>query len=196
MYKIKPSLLESYRLIRDGEFEKDINEFHDQIKGIFKPTDKMQFGTLVHHYLETGNPEKGELKLFDKEVEQLHELRNESKAFMNEVRFTFNLDCFLVSCAIDRVSGLMGEEIKTGSRYYGVDFYENSVQWKLYCMGLNLHIFKYTHIQYNSVRPYNFNINRPEFFPYPGMYGEVLMLCHNFLEYCRLNELEKYIKIK
>lgn len=195
MFRLKPSYLESFRIIRDGIFEKDPEEFHKQIRGEFEENEAMKFGSLVHYFLETGNHEKDNLKLYNEEILQLSPIYNMNKDRLKEVKATYKLnDNITISYVVDAVDGIAGFEFKTGKRFYGVDFYNDSIQWKCYCLGLDLKIFNYLHIQYGIKRPYQFTTNEMQFFPNENTRDEVERLCYDFIEYCYWNNLENYIQ--
>jgi hypothetical protein len=199
MYKIKPSLLESWRILKDEIFEKDVTDFIKQIKGEFKPTKKMEMGTLIHSYLDDETTEmeteSGILSLQDKEIDQLYEIKKKIGFWFSEVPNRFNISSdILISCIIDKLFCNKGAEIKTGIRFRGVDFYDKSLQWKCYSMGFNLDEFTYYHISIlGTNRPYNFILNQCTFYPYKEMERDVISESYHFIDWCKLNNLEKYI---
>jgi hypothetical protein len=147
MYKIHPSLLEDFRIMRAEIFEKQVADFIARVKGEFIPSRAMEIGTLIHQFLESGVTQLGEIKLMDEEIRQLDFIKDEIGYWISEVPFTLKLtDEILISGRVDKVCGINGAEIKTGSRFWGVDFYENSIQWRCYCLGLDLKRFTYFHI--------------------------------------------------
>ena len=102
---------------------------------------------------------------------------------------------FAKACGIgDSLKGFMGIEYKTGARFWGVDLYESSVQWKLYCHALSLKQFNYIHIQIGGTKhPYYFTIREFSFYPYREMRNDIINLANEFIEFFILNNLESYI---
>lgn len=197
MYKLKPSLLESFRIYQSGIFDKPIEDIINSVKGIRKPTDKMNYGSLVHQYLE-----KGEDKIeFQDKIYQLQELEKQQLSdimfddIAKEVSFRFNLNNdILISGKIDGMIGNTGIEYKTSSYPLKIDFYDNSIQWKLYCKALNLQRFVYFHIQIIGTKsPYRFIIKGFSFYPYLGINQDIENLCYEFIDFCKTNNLESFI---
>ncbi len=200
MYKIKPSLIEDYRIVRDEVFEKDPLELISRIKGEGVATYKMSIGTLIHAYLEKEQTEletqEGLITLSVNEQVQLQDIKSIMGTWISEVRFTYNLTPdILVSGVIDKILGVLGGEVKTGARFYGVDFYDNSLQWKLYCEALGLKMFTYYHILISGTNERTFKLSEMTFYPYKGMKDQVISECYSFINWCKLNNLEKYITV-
>jgi len=191
MYKIKPSLLDDFGVYKSGKFEKPLEDVINKIKGVFIPTKQMAIGKIIHKYLETGK----DAELEKEEIVQLSPLRNFNITCMNEVRFKSQLtNDIVISGVLDSLKGFMGIEYKTGARFWGVDLYESSVQWKLYCHALSLKQFNYIHIQIGGTKhPYYFTIREFSFYPYREMRNDIINLANEFIEFCILNNLESYI---
>lgn len=196
MYKLKPSLLESYRIYKADIFNKELDELISEIKDERKPDYKMSFGSLIHRYLESGKTSISvDFKLKDEEISQLKPIYEINKTYLREVRFKYSLiNDILISGIIDSVYGTQGIEYKTGNRFYGVDFYENSIQWKIYCDALNLNKFTYIHIQIKGTnRPYLFEIRDFSFYYNQNMKNEILSISNEFIEFCKIQNIENYI---
>jgi hypothetical protein len=191
--------LEDYRIFKYQIFHKEVEDVIAGIKREKKMTPQMTLGKLIHQYLETGNKEvifEGKKYfLHDKEIEALQPLYLALKNCTLELKFREQLtDDIMISGVADSVYGIIGNEVKTGKKFYGVDFYSNSVQWKLYSLCLNLRIFTYIHIEIaGTYPPHSLTIQDLELFPYPGMKDEIISDCHEFIDFCKFHNLIPYI---
>lgn len=183
--------------MRADVFEKEPADLIAKIKGEYKPTAAMSIGTLIHAFLEKGTIElktpEGLISLSEDQQLQLMNINFTIGNYISEVRFTYNLTSdIVVSGIIDKILGVLGAEVKTGARFYGVDFYDKSLQWKLYCEALGLQKFTYFHIQ---VTEKNYHLSEMSFYPYKGMRDELISEANSFIKWCKLNNLDKYIEI-
>lgn len=200
MLVLKPSLMENYRIFKKGMFNKTEEEVINDIKGVRRYNAQMSIGSLIHGFLDNGETQlivDGKLySLRQEEIDQLEPLRRSLKLCTREMKFIEPLDDqIIISGRADSVYGLIGNEVKTGKRFYGYDFYENSIQWKLYCLQMNLQLFTYIHIQIlTTYQPHKFEIQDFELFPYPGMREEVLSDCYDFIRFCEIHNLISYLK--
>lgn len=194
MYKISPSLLDKFSSIRAGLFDKPVEELIAYIKGEGITTDQMQFGTKVHKYFETG-----ESLLHPKEIEQLKPFYELNKNYPKEIRARVELfPEIIISFVADQLIGNIVHEFKTGERFWGVDLYDNSPQWKVYCLGFESPMVVYHHFQYTRYANNDyasFNYSRFSFMAYSGMKDEIKRLIDDFIDFVQLNNLEKYILI-
>jgi hypothetical protein len=199
MYIIKPSILEDFRIYKYQIFPKELKDVIEGIKGERKPSPQMNMGKLIHHYLETGQTEivfEGKkYSLHDKEVDILYPLYHDLQLCIREMRFRSQLtDDILISGRADAVYGRIGIEVKTGARFYGMDFYTNSDQWKLYSLGLDLSMLTYIHIEIGGTYPpHILTMQDFDLYPYPGMKDEVIGNCYEFIKFCEFHNLIPYI---
>lgn len=192
MYKIKPTVLDSYRIYKDEIFDKSFDDLVKSIKGEVEQNESMLIGSEVHKYFETGKA-----NLMEEELNQLKEISALLPLGSNEVKFQEETNGYLFSVVIDRMGGLVAHDFKVTKRFYGVDFYENSLQWKIYLLVSGCKKFTYHIIKRNDVRPYNFQYLEPfSFYPYPNMESEIMEYCNEFVEFCKENNLEEYILIE
>jgi len=189
-------MVDDFRIYQAGLFEKDPADLIASIKGERKPTYAMNIGTLIHAYFEKGTKEIDGDKLKPEEIAQLDLVKTQiGDAWIHELFFRELLtEDILISAKVDQVAGIIGSEIKTGGRFYGVDFYADSVQWKIYSEMLGLQRFDYFHIQYNQKRPYTFKLSSFSFYRYPGMREEITRICQDFITWVDSNGLIKYLE--
>ena len=199
MYIIKPSILEDFRIYKYQIFPKELKEVIEGIKGERKPSPQMNMGKLIHHYLETGKTDvvfDGKTySLHDKEVDLLYPLYCDLQLCIREMGFREQLtDDILISGRVDAVYARIGIEVKTGARFYGMDFYANSNQWKLYSLGLGLDMLTYIHIEIGGTYPpHSLTMKDFDLYPYPGMRDQVIGDCYEFINFCEFHNLIPYI---
>jgi len=98
---------------------------------------------------------------------------------------------------IDMIHGNVIEDIKVSGRFWGVDFYEQSVQWKMYLMAMDSPIFRYHIFQKRGKkRPIKFNYHNFELFRYAGMEQEVYTLAKELIQFCETEGISNSIKDK
>jgi hypothetical protein len=191
MYKIKPTLIDSYRVYKYEIFEKSLEDILKQIRGEYEPKEAMQLGTEIHRYFETGTAD-----LMPEELQQLEGISAQIQPGINEVSILHTIEGITFDIRVDRLSGLLLHEFKTGSHFHGVDFYDSSIQWKVYLLATGAEEMVYHIITYNSVRPYKFKYHTPfSFYPYKNMEKEVMELAYEFIDFCRNHNVENYIRI-
>lgn len=189
MYKIKPSILESYRIFKLEIFEKSLEDFIKGVKGERERSPEMDFGSKVHKYLEDFT----EFDFMPEELEQLSEIKSQMPLGVAEVKSNYNLNGVNFSFVIDLLSGIEVHEYKIGN-FWGVDSYDNSLQWKIYLLATGAKSATYHIISYNDVRPYKFKYHKPfTFYPYPEMESDVMFYVNDFIEFCKIHGLESYI---
>ena len=196
MWLIHPSRLESYRVFKNETYETTTEEFLNQIKGLSPPTPGMKIGTAIHRIIE--DPYCEYAKDFDEsEVEQLKDISLQIPQGVSELKVTLRIEDIQFSMAIDRMVGAQVHEIKTGQRFQGVDYYDASVQWRLYLLGSGGQSATYHCITYGQGKPVKFKYHQPfTFLPYPRMAKEVLDLSRDFIEFCKYHGVEDFIKTK
>lgn len=190
MYKIKPSLLDSYRIFKLEIFDKSLEDMIKQIKGEDEPSDAMSFGSEVHKYFELG-----ECDLQPEEINQLQIISSKIPQGINELKFRQEYNGILFSVVIDRIAGNEVHEFKTSKSFKGVDFYSESLQWQIYSMLTNCDKFTYHVLTYNDVRPYKIKYHEPfSFYPYVGMTKNIFDWVYEFIDFCEYHNLIEYIK--
>jgi hypothetical protein len=194
MYKVSPSLIDKFLSIRAGLFDKPVDELIAYIKGEGVTSKQMSFGTEVHKFIETGNAE-----LFDIEKEQLQPFYEMYKSFPKEIRTRVELfPGITMSLVADQLVGNVVHEFKTGDRFWGVDMYDRSIQWKIYCQVFEAPKVVYHHFQYNKSQPDKpaiFSYCTFSFFAYPKMKEDIKYSVDDFINFVIINGLEKYITI-
>lgn len=196
MWKIKPSQLESYRLFKVDKFDKTKEQFIEDLTTL-KESESMRFGSEIHKFLELGESDYFE----DGEIEQLTGFRSLMPDGIHEVKFDHQINDLYFSMVIDMVFGNQAHEYKTSSRFWGVDFFQDSIQWKAYLMASGLSSMTYHCITYykgeNGInRPCKFTYHKPfTFYPYPEMQNDVLDLSYEFVDFCKENEIKHIIEL-
>lgn len=206
MYKISPSILESFRVFKLEIYDTSVEDMINQIAGEFKPTPSMAFGTAVHQFLanpetvrviQGNNPNIPQDFLYKEEVDQLKEIAKTIPQGINEIFHSITLNGVRYNMYIDRMVGNFIREIKTASSFYGIDGYEASVQWKIYALATGAKRVYYDVIIKSTNRPYKLKRIDPFYFePYQGMQEEIEYLTQNFIDFCKFYNIEEHIKIK
>jgi len=195
MYKVTPSLLDKFRTTRAGLFDKPIEELISYIKGEFIPSPEMEFGTSIHRYFETGN----EALLHEKEIEQLRPFYKIHSSFPKEIANKIELlPGIIVSSKADELIGHILHEFKTGQRFWGVNMYDSSIQWKVYCLLFESPKIVYHHFAYYKPiyqKWANFSYRRFSFYAYVSMERDIKDIIDDFIEFVKVQGLEKYITI-
>ena len=193
MYKVSPSMLESFRVFKNEIYDTTVEQMIATIKGEFKTTPQMQFGTEVHKFFE----DMSTSNLMLEELEQLAEIALLIPQGVNEVYQSIELHGVRFNMIFDRMIGKELREFKVGSRFSGVDYFENSVQWKLYLLGSGCDKITYDVITHTEARPVKFKYIQPfSFYPYTGMEDDVMDLVHEFIEFCVHHKVDNYIQYK
>lgn len=182
-------MLESYRIFKLEIFEKSLEDFIKEVKGEREPSPEMDFGSKVHKYLENFD----ESDFMPEELVQLAEIKNSLPLGVAEVKANINIDNVNFSFVIDLLSGNEVHEYKTGD-FRGVDYYDSSLQWKIYLLVTEAKSATYHIISRNDTRPYKFKYHKPfKFYPYAGMKEDVMFYVNDFIEFCKIHKLESYI---
>lgn len=193
-YRLSPSKIDSFRLFAIEKFSKTKEEFiNDLVAGVEK-TPAMRFGSEVHKFIEVGeSPE-----LMDEEKQFLQPYYENWKHKTKEEWLEFELfDGCGILCRTDMIDGNMVEDLKVSGRFWGVDFYEQSVQWKVYLMGLGLPAFRYHIFQKRGTkRPHSFKYHSFDFYAYTGMDKEVIHWAKGLIEFCEWNGITDVISDK
>ena len=185
MLKIKPSQLDSYRIFKLEIYDKSVEDMLKDIRGEFEPSPAMEFGSQVHKFLETGKADLDEY-----ELSQLRTFDELIPKGINELKFQEEVNGYLFSVVIDRIVGKEGIEFKTSKQFHGVDFYNNSLQWKIYSMLAGFDKFTYHIFTYNDVRPYTIRYHSPfSFYSYKNMDREIFQWVDEFVDFCKLHKI-------
>lgn len=205
MYKISPSTLESYRVFKLDLYDESLESFINKIKGEFKPTPQMAFGKTVHRYLEDPQlisivpdnyTENMDGLLMISEVNQLEQIALSLPQGVNEMYHSEVIDGIKFNMVFDRIIGKEIREVKISSRFNGVDYYESSVQWKLYLLGSGCNKITYDIITHTEARPVKFKYIKPfSFIPYQNMQKDVIELANEFIDFCRYYNLVEKITV-
>jgi len=194
MYKVSPSLLDSYRSVLGlTQFEKSPDELIEQIKGVKFTSHAMQFGTDVHEFIEKGESDK----LFEEEKQQLIDFSNIFKFAVKEYKVRSQLtDEITLSLIADALTGNIGHEFKTSKNWYGPDYYTDSYQPRIYAHVYDLDCVVFHHFQYTSLekRPVTFKYRSFMFYPYEGMDQDIINLAESFISWCISVGVDNYLK--
>ena len=202
MYKVSPSLLDSFDIVQKGIFDKPVEDLIASIKREFVPGPAMEFGTAVHEFIETGDMNL----LHPNTAMQLIPFYEKHKGTAKEVKIRPEIfPGIKISMMADELHGVHIGEFKTGSRFYGHAFYDRSPQWKFYLMGFEARRMVYYHFLYRKPSVSAFPVKFPvlftgfkcfDYYPYKGMEQEMKNLCIEFIEFCKVHNLEQYITIE
>jgi hypothetical protein len=196
MWLIHPSRLESYRAFKYDLYGTSTEDFLNQVKGVFVPSQAMKVGTAIHRILENPYGEYA-LDFEESEVEQLKEISLQIPQGVSELYVKLVIGDIQFNMSIDRMVGKQVHEIKTGKQFHGVESYESSVQWKLYVLGTGAQSATYHCITYGEKKPVTFKYHHPfTFYPYRGMQKELLDLTNDFIEFYKYHKVESFIQVK
>ena len=184
--RISPSKLDSFRIYKFQIFEKSKEQFIRELVEGKEITEAMAYGTAVHKFFETG--EHGDI--YPDEIYQLQPYRNKWKDRIFEQEIWSEFAGIPSLMRIDMMHGNVIEDIKVSGRFYGVDFYEKSIQWKMYLEATGAARFAYHVFQRNTKRPYKFNYHTFSFYPYEGMRKEIDDLMEEFVYFITENGIE------
>lgn len=190
-YRLSPSKIDGFRLFAEGRFNKTKEQYIEELTQGVKETPAMQFGTAVHDFIETGKTSD----LMPEEVAYLTPFRHQWEDKTKEEWIEFDLfpGCGILG-RVDMIDGVMVEDLKVSGRFWGVDFYEKSVQWKIYLMGLSLPMFRYHIFQKRGTkRPHKFYYHSFDLYAYTGMDKEVIRWAERMIQFCEWNGIEKHI---
>lgn len=190
-YRLSPSKIDSFRLFAEGVFDKSKEQYIQELKQGKEISPAMELGTAVHDFIETGTNNH----LMPDEKAFLQPFYEKWKHKSKEEWLSFELfpGCRILS-RVDMIDGNVVEDIKVSGRYWGVDFFEKSLQWKIYLMGLSLPMFRYhIFIRKGKNRPHKFEYKNFDFYAYTGMDQEVISWAERMIQFCEWNGLEKYI---
>ncbi len=125
MYQLSPSKIDQFRIYKDEVFALEKDGLIERLTGKSEQTEAMKFGEDVHTFLETG--ETG--GLLAEEIKQLLPYREMWIDRIKEQWIDYELmDGVLCRMRVDMMHGMVIEDIKVSGRFWGVDFYEQSVQ--------------------------------------------------------------------
>ena len=194
MYRLSPSKIDSFKTYKDEVFNMSKDQLIERLVGKQETTEAMQIGFDVHEFIEKGSVGG----LYTEEIEYLLPFREEWIDKVKEEWATLNLfDGAYSLMRIDMMHGNVIEDIKVSGRFWGVDFYEKSVQWKMYLMAMEAPIFRYHIFQKRgSKRPLSFHYHNFELFRYKGMEYDVYKLAKELIQFCEMEGITECIKDK
>lgn len=193
LYKVSPTLLDSFRSVQGKTcWQKEPEELIKQVKGIYEPSAAMIRGGSIHKYLETMDSD-----LMEEEKIQLKDFAMQFIGASKELRLRVRLNNEIVmSVVIDALLGNIVHEYKTGGRFYGVDTFDNSLQWRMYLLAVDSPKVVYHHFEYTDNRPMRFTYRTFCFYPYQDMKADIERCSYEFIDWCKTNNLEKFITIE
>lgn len=194
MYRLSPSKIDNFRIYKDEVFDMSKEQLIERLTGVQERSEAMIFGSDVHEFIETGNV----AGLMTEEIEYLLPYREKWIDKAKEEWATIDLFEGAYSLMrIDMINGNEIEDIKVSGRFWGVDFYENSVQWKMYLMAMDANVFRYHIFQKRGKnRPHEFNYHAFELFRYKGMEDDVYKLARGLIHFCEIEGITEFIKHK
>ena len=193
MYQLSPSKIDQFRIYKDEVFALEKDGLIERLIGESEQTEAMKFGEDVHTFLETG--EVG--GLLTEEIKQLLPYREMWIDRIKEQWIDYELmDGVLCRMRVDMMHGMVIEDIKVSGRFWGVDYYEQSVQWKMYLLATDCKKFTYRIFQKTKERPVKFTYHSFDFLAYQGMKDEVVDLAKGLIKFCQDNGIEDAIKTR
>lgn len=203
------------------------------LKGEEVWTPKAEFGTAFHLVLENGadkywNESANAYVIQDSkmpnaivceysEIQLADEFHKEfGKAMVWEVRHTeyIRVDNYDIRLNM-RIDSLLGEEVhenKTTTRGLKPDFYERSMQWRIYLMAMQTPMVQYNVFPYKEPAPMKEGqtkrrkgareLREVSYFPIKFHHGGETMIqevehwTRNLISFCERNELMQYITVK
>lgn len=210
MLKISPTLLERYRLARQGMYNLDGSAVIEYLTKDFEMSWQASRGIAYHEMLEHG-PERyaaigpdGEIlgykvpepqfettwEFEPAAVEPLQAARLEYKHMIHETWAEFDIEAagyqVKIRYKIDGLDGLIAREFKTKSRKPKVSEYADGIQWKVYLAGMpELQAVKYDIFQLgaknNWCKRYQFRLDR-----YPGIERDVQEMSEELITWLEL----------
>jgi hypothetical protein len=213
-YKISVSKIAEFHNMLTGQYGVNQASFIDYMMGIKEKTYKQSKGDLIHAYIEdklTGS-NKSEYVIHQAALDgiTIDPLTEYEEGFFTEYASMFKgikVECekwllyecefgedkLFVSGRVDLRLPSMIRDIKTSGNAYSFNYrhYNESPQWKLYCMIEGVNIFVYDHFQLQKKRIIHTE-DAKEFEPIIG--DEMNDLVRRLLRFCKLHGLEKYIR--
>ena len=219
MLVVSPTKLELFRKYMTGEMNEYFTEqmVIDSIKGVRRTSFKANFGTALHLILEKGytkfyNPETNLFYVYIKgvknpfvfkkdELKPILDYIDNKKSSVNEVPVKKVVDTgshqVSIRMKIDEMSGNSVTDHKTSDKPFKVNYFENSLQWKIYCFSTEASIFYYNFFQYsfdeNNGHKMNIKHTRFNLYPYNNMDVEIYGWINHFVHFCELNGLMNFI---
>lgn len=216
---ISPSKLETFRKYLAQEYQGFITreKVVEAIRGETKWTPQANFGSGFHYLIEHG-PEQffdkttGLYKVQDDQMpepvfyteREVQHVRVFKAAYPNmkfEAWHSLDLEVDGVPVKMPmRIDGLNGLEIheqKTSGKPASVDFYERSLQWKIYLQATGANLVQYNTWYYckpnKSDRDHTIEYMGFQFCPYEGMESDIRLHIQMYLDFVRRNGLEEFV---
>ncbi len=142
----------------------------------------------------------GEVNIFGPlEVASAIEYKNEIPGASHEVRYRWMYrDNVCIRMIIDVIWGDFIDDVKTSEKPKKYSDFEDSLQWKIYCLALELPIFRYQIFQFkNGKGEYNGDIDRSTFVMLPtipaDLRADIDQYVDLLIDFCEDNNLMDYI---
>jgi len=215
---ISPSILETYRKYYTEEYNGFLTE-ESVITAVKRETewsDTMEFGAAFHEIIEFGHEKyynsvsglyhiqkkgkEGEVVLPYSAIEPavIFRKNHPSMVYETPVSFTVCLNGFEVrfKMRIDGIEGNVIHEQKTGKRFSGYEFFEKSLQWKLYILATGANQAQYNIFTWKQLsgKPIQVKYEEPiKLSRYVGIEGDVQDWLDRFLTFCKEKDIIQYI---
>ena len=153
--RVSPSLLEQYRVVQLGLYNKTAKDLINYMTGDFVVNDAISRGSAYHQLLEFGGEsflaDNGNFVVYEKELNKnwvfteeaaspALQLHNEYTNMLHEVWVDYNTTVLghdvKMRMKVDGLDGLHIHEFKTTSRKPKIFSYRDSLQWRCYLLGL------------------------------------------------------------
>lgn len=234
IYKLSPSKIEKYRQHVKGEYNgfMTAEKLAETIRGEELWTPRAEFGTAFHLVMENGaekyyNKSANKYVIHDdkmpgaiiceySEIELADEFHKCYGSFMTWETWhvgSIAVDHHVVQLRM-RIDGLLGETVhenKTTTRGFKPDFYERSLQWRIYLMAMETSMVQYNIFPYKEPAPLaegktrrkgTRDLREVEYFPVKFYHGGTPMIqevennCRGLISWCERNNLMDYITVK
>jgi hypothetical protein len=211
--QLSPSLLNEYRVVYQGLYNKTSQDLVDYMVGDFEITDAVSRGKAYHKLLEYGPEqylqEDGKYHIYERSLDKTWIFTEEAArpaidlylanpGLIHEVWTDYDLylDGFEIKIRqrVDAIDGLIINEFKTTSRKPKYLDYRDSLQWRCNLLALpQAHKVKYTIFQIgarnNWTRPVTYSFGRDS-----DIYTELRTYVQGFLSWVMKQEDERLIK--
>lgn len=199
MYKVSPTLLDSYRLYRDADF-KTYDELVSGIKRIAGETTQMLLGRAFHKLkegfgllLSDGNYSVDGFVfsgIIAGDENLLSEMRTQ---YMLETRY----GSVQMNMVADGVRGRTITEYKTTQSTIDVVRYLDYYQWRCYLLGFESDkvIYDITELQEKKGVWVAHDWQQVDFYPYQGIEADIRILAEDFISFCVGQNLSAYITV-
>ncbi len=217
MYKVTPSLLETYRKFYNEEYNGLITQEKviEAVKGLTPWTARMELGTAFHAIIEHGaepfyDPDSDRYIVnadglpspfvFQlSEIEEAIKYRNQYPDMTHEVMIEnyTNVDGIdiMLRFKVDGLNGGVIHEHKTMKQFPSMDMFHRSLQWRCYLWGLNARQIQYNFFVYKDLKgkPITVSYFKHMIFTYPEIEQDLKKWIRQFLEFCDIHDILEYL---